>query len=67
VGLGGGIEIGSHGCSHRIMTGLSIDEASEELVRSKREIEHRIGRGVAHFAFPNGAANGALVAAAATA
>jgi len=63
----GGIEIGSHGCSHRIMTGLSIDEASEELVRSKREIEHRIGRGVAHFAFPNGAANGAIVAAAATA
>jgi peptidoglycan/xylan/chitin deacetylase (PgdA/CDA1 family) len=48
-----GIEIGSHGCSHRIMTRLSFAEARRELVQSKADIESRIGRDVAHFAFPN--------------
>jgi peptidoglycan/xylan/chitin deacetylase (PgdA/CDA1 family) len=62
-----GIEIGSHGCSHRILTRLSAEEAEEELVRSKAEIERRLGRRVQHFAFPNEAANGALLTSAATA
>ena len=62
-----GLEIGSHGCSHRIMTRLPAEAAKEELVRSKAEIEHRVGGKVEHFAFPYEAANGALVTAAATA
>ncbi len=62
-----GIEIGSHGCSHRILTRLSSEEAEEEFVGSKAEIERRVGRVVQHFAFPNGAANGALLTSAATA
>jgi peptidoglycan/xylan/chitin deacetylase (PgdA/CDA1 family) len=55
-----GIEIGSHGCSHRIMTQLSTADVRDELVRSKAEIETRIGRPVMHFAFPNEDANPAL-------
>jgi len=62
-----GIEIGSHGCSHRIFTRLPPEEVKQELVRSKAEIEHRVGRIVEHFAFPNEAANGTLLTAAAAA
>ena len=60
-----GIEIGSHTCSHRMMTRLPEDRARDELIRSKTEIERRIGRRVNHFAFPHEAANGPLVLAAA--
>lgn len=57
-----GIEIGSHGCSHQIMTRLGMEEAEDELVRSKAEIERRIGARIHHFAFPNGDANRDLLA-----
>jgi peptidoglycan/xylan/chitin deacetylase (PgdA/CDA1 family) len=63
----GGFEIGSHGCSHRIMTRLSAQEAHRELVRSKAEIEARVGGPVGHFAFPNEEANPMLMALAARA
>jgi peptidoglycan/xylan/chitin deacetylase (PgdA/CDA1 family) len=63
----GGFEIGSHGCSHRIMTRLSTQEAHRELVRSKAEIEARVGGRAVHFAFPNEEANPALMALAARA
>jgi peptidoglycan/xylan/chitin deacetylase (PgdA/CDA1 family) len=55
-----GFEVGSHGCSHRIMTRLTVDEAGRELAQSKIEIERRLGREVQHFAFPNGDANATL-------
>jgi peptidoglycan/xylan/chitin deacetylase (PgdA/CDA1 family) len=56
-----GFEIASHGCSHRIMTRLTVEEAREELTRSRAEIERRLGREVVHFAFPNENANRALI------
>jgi peptidoglycan/xylan/chitin deacetylase (PgdA/CDA1 family) len=56
-----GFEIGSHGCSHRIMTRISTHDARRELLQSKAEIESRVGRAVRHFAFPNEDANEALV------
>jgi peptidoglycan/xylan/chitin deacetylase (PgdA/CDA1 family) len=62
-----GVEIGSHGCSHRILTRVSSQEASQELSRSKAEIEARVGGRVVHFAFPNEDASPALVALAARA
>jgi peptidoglycan/xylan/chitin deacetylase (PgdA/CDA1 family) len=62
-----GIEIGSHGCSHRILTRLPAAGADDELSRSKAEIERRIGHEVKHFAFPNDEGSGALVTAAAKA
>jgi peptidoglycan/xylan/chitin deacetylase (PgdA/CDA1 family) len=62
-----GFEIGSHGCSHRILTRLSLTEANEELVRSKSVIEQRLSRVVSHFAFPNEDASDELVGLAARA
>jgi len=52
-----GIEMGSHGCSHRILTRIKLQDAEDELVRSKAEIEGHTGQHVHHFAFPDGAAN----------
>jgi len=49
-----GIDFGSHGCSHRIMTGLSDAEITEELTESKRVIEEKLGGEVVLFAYPNG-------------
>jgi peptidoglycan/xylan/chitin deacetylase (PgdA/CDA1 family) len=57
-----GMEIGSHGCSHRVLTRLSPEESEDEIVRSKLEIERRTGQRVRHFAFPEGAANRDLIA-----
>jgi peptidoglycan/xylan/chitin deacetylase (PgdA/CDA1 family) len=57
-----GIGIGSHGCSHRILTRLKPEEVEEELVRSKAEIEAHIGQEVQHLAYPDGAWNRALMA-----
>jgi peptidoglycan/xylan/chitin deacetylase (PgdA/CDA1 family) len=62
-----GIEIGSHGCSHRTMTKLPAERADDELIRSKAEIERRVGRKVKHFAFPYEDASGPLLTAAANA
>ena len=61
------VEIGSHTCSHRILTRLTAVDAEQELVRSKAEIESRVGRDVEHLAFPNEDADAALVALAARA
>jgi peptidoglycan/xylan/chitin deacetylase (PgdA/CDA1 family) len=62
-----GIEIGSHSCSHRILTRIPADRADDELIRSKADIERHIGRTVKHFAFPNNDASDALLEAAASA
>jgi peptidoglycan/xylan/chitin deacetylase (PgdA/CDA1 family) len=62
-----GIEIGSHGCSHRILTRIPADRADDELIRSKGDIERHIGQTVKHFAFPNNDASEALLKAAARA
>ncbi|UCE24396.1 MAG: polysaccharide deacetylase family protein [Candidatus Zixiibacteriota bacterium] len=48
------IEIGSHGCSHRILTLLSESETSKELHDSRAAIESRLGKAVRGFSYPNG-------------
>ena len=50
----GGIDFGSHGCSHRIMSGLSESENERELTESKRIIEKKLGSGIDLFSYPNG-------------
>jgi peptidoglycan/xylan/chitin deacetylase (PgdA/CDA1 family) len=47
-------EIGSHGCSHRSMPRLAVDEATDEIRRSKRILEERLGHGVRAFAYVKG-------------
>jgi peptidoglycan/xylan/chitin deacetylase (PgdA/CDA1 family) len=49
-----GIEIGSHTCSHPILTQLEQDAMKRELVESKRTIESCLGRPCTEFAYPNG-------------
>lgn len=49
-----GIRFGSHAQSHRILPRLDDGEIDAELTESKREIEARLRRPVALFAFPNG-------------
>jgi peptidoglycan/xylan/chitin deacetylase (PgdA/CDA1 family) len=56
-----GFDIGSHGCTHRILTRLSMVDADEELCRSKAEIGRRVGGEIRHFAFPNEDTNDALL------
>ncbi len=47
-----GVEIGSHGVSHRALSAMPDAEVRQELVDSKRELEHVTGAAVRHFAVP---------------
>lgn len=49
-----GFEIGSHSCSHRSMTSLSIRDCVREAERSRGVLEDITGRAVAMFAYPFG-------------
>jgi peptidoglycan/xylan/chitin deacetylase (PgdA/CDA1 family) len=51
---GNGIEFGAHTASHPIMTRIPIEQARDEVIRSKTRIEEEIGRRVISFAYPNG-------------
>jgi len=48
------IDFGSHGCSHRILTGLSDADIHRELCESKNLIELKLGIACTSFAYPNG-------------
>ncbi len=50
----GHVTIASHAHSHRPLTGLSPEEITDELQRSRAEIESRLGRSVDTLAYPNG-------------
>jgi peptidoglycan/xylan/chitin deacetylase (PgdA/CDA1 family) len=49
-----GVDFGSHGLSHSILTLLSPAEIKEELCLSKMILEEKIGEKVLSFAYPNG-------------
>jgi len=49
-----GIEIGSHGCSHRPLTAMPVAEMREELTRSKSILEDITGSPVLTLALPHG-------------
>jgi peptidoglycan/xylan/chitin deacetylase (PgdA/CDA1 family) len=49
-----GLSIGSHTCSHTIMTRLSPSQAEAEVLRSKEALEALTGSLVTLFAYPNG-------------
>lgn len=49
-----GIEIGSHGMSHRILTRIPDEEARREIGDSRRTIGERLGTAPRLFAYPNG-------------
>jgi peptidoglycan/xylan/chitin deacetylase (PgdA/CDA1 family) len=49
-----GIDFGSHGLSHEIMTEIGEDRLREELTRSKSIIEQKLGAPCLTLAYPNG-------------
>jgi len=49
-----GMDIGSHTRTHADLTGLSADEARNEITLSKRELEDAIGCEIRHFCYPYG-------------
>ncbi len=54
-----GVQFGSHSVSHRDLDSLDPEVLEAELIRSRSEIEKRLGRPVPHFAPPYGVANAA--------
>jgi peptidoglycan/xylan/chitin deacetylase (PgdA/CDA1 family) len=51
-----GIEFGAHTASHPILTRVTLEQAQDEIVKSKRRIEEEIGKRVVSLAYPNGGA-----------
>ncbi len=49
-----GVDFGSHGCTHRILTNLPKEEIEWELVESKNKIRENLGIEVKAFSYPNG-------------
>ena len=49
-----GITFGAHTATHPILTRLSVEEARDEIARSKQTIEQQLGEPTRHFAVPNG-------------
>ena len=58
-----GFTIGSHTRSHVSLPQESAATAAEELIESKRELEHQLGEPVDHFAYPGGQFTPAVVEA----
>jgi peptidoglycan/xylan/chitin deacetylase (PgdA/CDA1 family) len=57
----GGMIIGSHTMSHRLLTSETIETTQRELSGSKLELETKLGSIVNHFAYPDGRFNPAVV------
>ncbi|MDI6786391.1 MAG: polysaccharide deacetylase family protein [bacterium] len=45
---------GAHTCSHIIVTRASLANAEEEIIRSRKIIEEKIGKKIKIFSYPNG-------------
>lgn len=57
---GGGIEIGSHSCSHLPLPELSLEEATKELSESRALMETRIGVSPVSLSYPFGQTSPAI-------
>jgi len=55
------ISFGSHTVTHTNLTKLPIDEAREEIIQSKEQIERAIGVPCTLFAYPNGKCNSKII------
>ena len=53
----GGVSFGSHSCSHRIMTTITPEDVSEELVRSEKVLRSPGVNYVPVFCYPNGSSD----------
>jgi len=57
----GGVSFGSHSCTHRIMTTITLDEVSEELVRSRQVLFEQGVNFVPVYCYPNGNSDASIV------
>jgi len=62
-----GMTVGSHTRTHVLMTNESRQKVMDEVVGSRAELEKRLGTGVQHFVYPDGAFNTSSVNAVAAA
>jgi peptidoglycan/xylan/chitin deacetylase (PgdA/CDA1 family) len=60
---GAGVEIGSHGATHRALTGLSDEELLRETRGSREDLERLVGAPVVSFCYPYGDFDDRVVAA----
>lgn len=58
------VTIGAHSVYHNDLAGININDANDELVRSKQFLENITQKSVSSFAFPYGSYNTEVVAAA---
>ena len=58
-----GICIGSHTCSHALLTNEAADKVAAEARDSRRKVEHRLGTAPLHFAYPDGRFDASVVTA----
>lgn len=49
-----GLEVGAHSVNHPILARLGADQARQEILDSKRDLEQLLDREVGLFAYPNG-------------
>jgi peptidoglycan/xylan/chitin deacetylase (PgdA/CDA1 family) len=52
--LEAGMEVGSHGITHRVLAGLDGDAQAKEIVESRIVLEAQLGRRVDAFSYPSG-------------
>jgi peptidoglycan/xylan/chitin deacetylase (PgdA/CDA1 family) len=62
-----GMTVGSHTRTHVLMTNESRPKVMDEVVGSREVLEKRLGTGVQHFVYPDGAFNSSSVSAVAAA
>jgi peptidoglycan/xylan/chitin deacetylase (PgdA/CDA1 family) len=48
------MDIGSHSCSHRMLSHISVEDQADEVTQSKHRLESQLGREIAAFAYPVG-------------
>lgn len=58
--IAAGHDIGSHSLSHAYLTRLSLDQAREEIVASRKKLEDLFNRKIEHFCYPYGDWNPAV-------
>ncbi len=54
------VTLGAHSHCHSILTQLSLSDAADSVMRSKKIVENWSGREANHFAYPNGSFNDAI-------
>jgi peptidoglycan/xylan/chitin deacetylase (PgdA/CDA1 family) len=56
-----GIEFGSHTCTHPELTAISEDACSDEITRSRADLQTMLGREIVSFCYPRGKLNDGVV------